>query len=251
MPLCEEFERSGAWLFRWRSYVPLLLVVVVLLALPGFSYPGGSHTLDQIWDFLCLTIALFGLAVRVYTVGHVADRTSGRNTKEQVASELNTTGMYSLMRHPLYFGNFWIWMGVALFPRVWWCTALVAVGILIFYERVMLAEEKFLKSRFGDTFVEWANRTPAFWPRFRNWRPPSRPFSFRMALRREYSGLLAIAASLTFLEVLGTIIVERQFYVEPFWMVFFTASLVVYLTLRTMKKRHWLDPPEHSGAQGT
>ncbi len=248
MPLHDEFERTGAWLFRWRSYVPLLLVVVVLLALPEFTYPLGSHVLDQFWDFLCLGIALFGLAVRVYTVGHVADRTSGRNTKEQVASELNTTGMYSLMRHPLYFGNFWIWFGVSLFPMVWWCPILVALGVLVFYERVMFAEEKFLKSRFGDAFIEWANRTPAFWPRFRNWQPPSRPFSVRMALRREYTGLFAIAASLTFLEVLGTVIVEGRFHVETFWAVFFTLSLVAYVTLRTMKKRRLLDPPDGSSA---
>ena len=89
MPLHEEFERSGAWLFRWRSYVPMLLIVVILLALPGFTYPVGNHGLDQVWDFACLAVAFFGLAIRVYTVGHVPDRTSGRNTRQQVASELN------------------------------------------------------------------------------------------------------------------------------------------------------------------
>ncbi len=245
MPLREEFERSGNWLFRWRSYVPLLLVAVPLLALPGFTYPGGSHALDQVWDFACLAVAFFGLGVRLYTVGHVPDRTSGRNTRSQVASVLNTTGMYSLMRHPLYFGNFWIWIGVSLFPRIWWCTLLVALGILFFYERVAFAEERFLHSRFGTAFLDWANRTPAFWPRLRNWQPPVLPFSWRMALRREYSGFLAIVAAFTSLEIAGTVIVEHRLYVEPFWSVLLAVAVTTYAILRTLKKCHFLDPPRH------
>lgn len=242
MALQEEFERSGEWLFRWRSYIPLLLTLVVLAALPSFTYPEGSHGLDTAWDILCLGVAFFGLAIRIYTVGHVPDRTSGRNTRGQVASHLNTTGMYSLMRHPLYFGNFWIWIGVSLFPRVWWCTFLIGLGLLFFYERVMFAEERFLRATFGEAFAEWANRTPAFWPRFRNWQPPALPFSWRMALRREYSGLFAIIASLTFLEVVGTGIVEHRFELEPFWAVLFFLGLASYLALRTLKKKHLLEP---------
>ena len=32
--------------------------------------------------------------------------TSGRNTHDQVADSLNTSGIYSIVRHPLYVGNF-------------------------------------------------------------------------------------------------------------------------------------------------
>lgn len=46
MPLREEFERTGQWLFRWRSYLPLLLFPPVVAALHDFTYLGGSHALD-------------------------------------------------------------------------------------------------------------------------------------------------------------------------------------------------------------
>lgn len=106
MTLQEEFELSGSWLFQWRSYLPLGLIGVVLMAMRGYRYPGDSETLDHLWEALCLLISLFGLGIRIVTVGHTPEATSGRNTKRQVVGTLNTTGMYSLVRHPLYLGNF-------------------------------------------------------------------------------------------------------------------------------------------------
>ncbi|MEI3590430.1 MAG: hypothetical protein V8Q44_05920 [Alistipes ihumii] len=63
----------------------------------------------------CLLVSLFGLAIRIRTAGHTPDRTSGRNTAEgQVADEPNTTGIYSMMRNPLYVGDLFKWPGIAL-----------------------------------------------------------------------------------------------------------------------------------------
>jgi protein-S-isoprenylcysteine O-methyltransferase Ste14 len=72
-----------------------------------------------------------------------------------VAEVLNTTWMYSLVRNPLYLGNFIIWLGLALFINVWWCTIIVILSFILFYERIIFAEEKFLREKFGKTF-KWA-----------------------------------------------------------------------------------------------
>jgi protein-S-isoprenylcysteine O-methyltransferase Ste14 len=101
MALREEMEASGRWLFRWRSYLPLCMVVLFLVALRSFHYPYESHLLDEIWEMVCLGISLFGLGVRILTLGSVPSGTSGRNTRNQLANVLNTTGMYSIVRHPL------------------------------------------------------------------------------------------------------------------------------------------------------
>ena len=64
-----------------------------------------------------LLVSLFGLAVRVRTAGHTPDRTSDRRTAEgQVPDEPNTTGIYSVMRNPLYVGDLFKWPGIALLP---------------------------------------------------------------------------------------------------------------------------------------
>ena len=52
--------------------------------------------------------------MRFYTVGTTPKETSGRNTNQQVAAVLNSTGMYSMLRHPLYLGNYLIWVGLSI-----------------------------------------------------------------------------------------------------------------------------------------
>ena len=105
MALREEFESSGNWLFRWRSYLPVAGLAIILLAFREYEYPGNSETLDHIWEVVCLLVSFFGLAIRAYTIGHAPGGTSGRNTKRQKADTLNTTGAYSLVRNPLYLGR--------------------------------------------------------------------------------------------------------------------------------------------------
>lgn len=236
MRMNEAFIKEGGWLFQWRSYVPLALAVVLLTALSHFTYPYQSHVLDTAWDFLALGISLFGLVIRIVTVGFVPRNTSGRNTKGQVADAINTTGMYSILRHPLYFGNFWIWFGASLFPRIWWCTLIVTLAFLLFYERIIFAEEEFLHRTFGTAFDEWAARTPAFWPKFRSWQPPEMPFSVRSVLRRENSTLFGIMSAFMIMETVGTVVVEHELNFDAVWIVLFSISAALYLVLKVMKK---------------
>jgi protein-S-isoprenylcysteine O-methyltransferase Ste14 len=193
--LRQELERQGDWLFRWRSYLPLPVIALLLPALWHFRYPEGSYSLHLLWTSFCLLVALSGLAVRAMAVGHAPRGTSGRNTRLQKADSLNTTGLYSVVRHPLYVGNALMWLGVALFPRSLWMLGVTMLAYWLLYERIMLAEETFLSRKFGAAYDEWAARTPAFIPRLSGWREPALPFCWRTVLRREYSGLLGVIAS--------------------------------------------------------
>ena len=120
MALQEEFETTGDYFFRWRSYLPLVMAVLFILALAQFRYPFAHHGLDLAWDIGCLAVALLGQGVRFFTVGFVPRGTSGRNTRGQVADTLNTTGMYAVVRNPIYLGNFIIWFGLSLFMKSLW-----------------------------------------------------------------------------------------------------------------------------------
>jgi len=236
--LREEYERSGNWLFRWRSYLPLFLVILLFAGLKYFHYPRGSHHWDRLWEMLCMGISFFGLAIRVISVGYSPPGTSGRNTTSgQAAASLNTTGMYSIVRHPLYAGNFFIILGLALFMHEWWITTATVIIFLLYYERIMFAEEEFLRRKFGQAFVEWAAVTPAYVPSFKNWKRPAEKFSWRKVLRREYSAFFGIIASYTALELVTDWKVEGKPEFDRLWFWLFIVGLSVYVLLKWLKKK--------------
>jgi protein-S-isoprenylcysteine O-methyltransferase Ste14 len=236
MTLREHFERSGNWLFRRRSYLPLFLLAILLPAVATSAYPGGSEREDYFWEAICLAISLSGLAIRVLAISHAAPSTSGRGTKEPVAAALNTAGLYSLVRHPLYLGNYLMWLGVTMLPRVWWCPVISSLAFFLYYERIAFAEEEFLRRRFGDTWEAWAAKTPAFVPALHRWQPPKHRFSIRHALRREYSALFGLIASFMVIEILEDLFHKRRLEIDPVWGIIFLCTAVAYVVLRTLKR---------------
>jgi len=237
LALSEEFEAAGNWLFRRRGFLPLLLLPVPFAALQGFHYPARSHGLDLLWEGSCLLLSIAGLGLRALTIGFSPPGTSGRNRREQVAASLNTTGMYSLVRHPLYLGNYLMWLGVAAFPRVWWSPVLVTLVFSLYYERIMFAEEEFLRRKFGTAFDRWAAGTPAIIPTRFRWHPPGRSFSMGSVLQSEYSGLFALVSTFTALELASDFAYTGKLTLDPVWGAAFVATALLCSVLRGLKHR--------------
>lgn len=154
MALQEELEKQGVWLFRYRSYLPLVVLLIgTILYLRTEIYPDifflEETPYEIFYEMGCLLVSLLGLFIRIYTVGHTPKNTSGRNVKNQLADYLNTTGSYSVVRHPLYVGNFLMWLGPALITGNLWFIVAFCFFYWIYYERIMFAEEQFLRKKFG------------------------------------------------------------------------------------------------------
>ncbi|MCK7542256.1 MAG: isoprenylcysteine carboxylmethyltransferase family protein [Marinilabiliales bacterium] len=94
---------------------------------------------------------------------------------DQLADELNTTGIYSVVRHPLYVGNFLMWLGPVLFLRSVWCIIIFVLAFWIYYERIIFAEEQYLRRKFGEAYDTWAFRVKAVIPGFRHYTKSKLP----------------------------------------------------------------------------
>ncbi len=241
MALIEELDKSGNWLFRWRSYLPLTLYVMATLVI-FLELDEHMELFDLQWAVACLSISLLGQIIRGITIGYTPKGTSGRNTKEgQVAETLNTKGIYSTVRHPLYLGNFFMWLGIIIYVGNWWFSILCCFLFWIYYERIMFAEEFFLRKKFGQIYLNWAEKTPAFWPSLSNWQSAGWHFSMRNVLKREYNGFFAIFLSFALIDLMKNLFhigfINWKEAIHPFWQVGLAASFVVFLVLRTLKKK--------------
>jgi protein-S-isoprenylcysteine O-methyltransferase Ste14 len=236
MSLNEEFKTQGEWLFRWRSYLPLALAPLIGIAIAQKDLRDLAKREDA-WDYFCLGVSFLGLLVRAITVAYVPDQTSGRNTREQVAERLNTTGMYSIVRHPLYLGNFLIGFGVSLVQSVWWLPVIYGLSFWLYYERIMYAEEAFLRQKFGDEYRRWAAATPCFLPQFARWQTPALPFSWLNVLRREYTGLMVLILCHAAQECVELFVVERRIVWEMFWATLLFGGLTTYIVLRLLTRK--------------
>jgi protein-S-isoprenylcysteine O-methyltransferase Ste14 len=239
---------DGAFLFRWRSFIPILMVPLALLAMTQSADIEGRFGAgaERIWAYGCLILAFLGLAIRVLTVGFVPGRTSGRNTTEQRADRLNTTGLYSIIRNPLYVGNFVMFMGYMLATKVWWLALLAAIVYWVYYRRIIATEEAFLRGKFDAEFESYAQRVPATIPNLLGWRSPDLAFSWRTVLRREYVTAYSIVVIMTGIALADALIagsgsLSAWVEEEPFWLWFFAIGTALFLALRVVKKRtDWL-----------
>lgn len=235
--LVADHTRSGNWLFRWRSYPPVLVFLYIAAVVALDPVPDGGMELRPVWVGMGLLFGVLGLLIRGWTVGHVPMGTSGRGTKRLRAETLNREGIYSLVRHPLYLGNFFLWIGIPVFAGK--VDALVITTLLfwVYYERIMMAEERYLYERFGSVFGEWASRTRCFIPRFSGWVPWAHPFSLRFALGRDYQAVYGFVATIAAVELVRAGAAGEGWRLSAGWLVWFGAGTVLYFVLHLLKRR--------------
>ena len=241
--ITSDIVRHGNILFRYRSFLPFLVLPLALYYLYASTL---HHYIPEGYEYgylmLCLSISLAGFALRCITVGSAAPNTSGRNTTQQKADSLNTSGMYSIVRHPLYFANYITFAGFLMAMQ---SLSFFMIGTLIFfvyYERIAAAEENFLAGKFGEAYKNWANKTPAFFPNPFQWQIAERPLSFRRILRKEGPGLLLICAYFPLVEFLEDVVFDGEsalawLHSDGIWLGLVFAGLTIHLTLLILRKR--------------
>ncbi|MBJ59293.1 MAG: lipid A phosphate methyltransferase [Flavobacteriales bacterium] len=234
MALINEIEKQGNFLFKYRGQFPIVLFI---LAIP-FIYFTDSICLqiENNFNLAAIVLSSIGFVIRSYTIGTTPRGTSGRNTKEQVAEVLNSTGIYSVVRHPLYIGNYFMWIGIVFFTFNWYFVIIVSLLCYIYYERIMFAEERFLERKFGQDYLDWASNIPAIIPNFLQFKKSQLPFSIISVMRREYSGVLATVVGFVFVELVRNFFQEKEILIPKMGWYILAITVVLSLILRTLKR---------------
>jgi protein-S-isoprenylcysteine O-methyltransferase Ste14 len=71
------------------------------------------------------------------------------------ANSLQTTGIYSINRNPMYISLLCLYAGLAILVGNWWTLALLPVLAIIVTSIVILPEERYLQRAFGAEYIEY------------------------------------------------------------------------------------------------
>ena len=108
---------------------------------------------NDIFFWACVTLIAIG--VGFFTLAIIRLGTfSLRVGLAQEVSALRTTGVYRFSRNPMLLGLYLIALGSALYVQcsINWILVVIAISV---HHRIILAEEVFLQSRFGEEWIRY------------------------------------------------------------------------------------------------
>ena len=104
---------------------------------------------------------------------------------------LNTEGLYAVVRHPLYLGNFFITLGLLLVANEPVAYAIGLTYWVVTHALIVRGEEQVLRRAFPDQWPAWAARTRQWLPDFSKVASLRGPFAWQRAFHREVNPLVA------------------------------------------------------------
>ncbi|RPG59574.1 MAG: DUF1295 domain-containing protein [Flavobacteriales bacterium TMED191] len=237
MKLQDQIINRGETLFKYRGQMPLILLLAAIPVIFNSSYYNSIGVeLQSSFQCTAIFIACCGLCLRYYTVATSPDGTSGKNRKKQVANELNTTGVYSIVRNPLYLANYLIWLGISIYSLSYILIAISSLFFFIIYEKIILVEEFFLTKKYGEKYEEYSLKTPCFFPNINNFLPSNSKFSIKKVLREEYSSTLSTIMSFIFIDILIYYIFQERLYISNTTLKTIILSICIACILKLLKK---------------
>ena len=150
-------KNTGEFLFKYRSYTPLPLFILMIL----FINPHISFLISGFF------VAAIGEAIRLWSVSYAGSET--RTTISTGGTQLVTQGPYSVIRNPLYLGNIFIYSGIgimsnSLFPYL---QIFALIYFHIQYHLIILVEEEYLFKRFKGNYILYKQCVNKFLPNFK------------------------------------------------------------------------------------
>jgi protein-S-isoprenylcysteine O-methyltransferase Ste14 len=120
----------------------ILAAFVTLIALPPLDFRFGWSPVS--WYGSVIGDVLVALAFYFFYLVSKVNTYAAANVRVEEGQRVVDTGVYGLLRHPMYFGALFLIIGTPLALGSWWTLLLTPVFLLLLYFRIA-SEEKVLK----------------------------------------------------------------------------------------------------------
>ena len=145
----------GNFFFKYRNQLFIFLYALLLIPSPELF---TVEKFGQDYWFLSFYIGLFittaGIVIRGLTIGLTFIERGGKDLKIH-ADALITRGLFTHCRNPLYVGNNLMLLGLGILSNSLIYVLVVVPVFLFIYQAIVLAEENFLKQKFGIAYEEY------------------------------------------------------------------------------------------------
>jgi len=154
----------GNFFFRYRNWLFIFLYLLLFVPSPGLFTESVFGTNYYLWPIVIgLLITITGQAIRGATIG-LAYIIRGGKDGHVYAEELVTTGIFSHCRNPLYVGNILMLFGVGVLSNSLLYVLVIMPLFFVIYQAIVLAEENFLRGKFGQAFDNYCARVNRWIP---------------------------------------------------------------------------------------
>jgi len=224
--------KTGNFLFKFRSFTPIPLIVLVFILFK----PIDMGEKNNLWPALGgLILSVLGEIIRILAVGFSFQGTSGRENYLR-ADNLNTTGIYSVVRNPLYIGNYFIFAGLVIVFFNPAAFLLFSFFLIVQYYFIILAEEHFLKQTYPEKYPFYLERVSRIIPHFNSYIKNRNPFDSRKVLFKEndsvFNMLMVFIFVLAYKERLLNGKIENPLY----YIIAGVGLIIVYIIVKVFKK---------------
>jgi len=154
----------GNFFFKYRNWIFIIFYAALFIPSPPlFSAERFGENYYWIPIILGLIITIKGQLIRGATIGLAYIVRGGRDGKPY-AEGLVTEGIFAHCRNPLYVGNILMLLGVGILDNSLFYVAIMMPVFLFIYQAIVLAEENFLRGKFGAGFDEYCKHVNRWIP---------------------------------------------------------------------------------------
>jgi protein-S-isoprenylcysteine O-methyltransferase Ste14 len=138
---------------------PLFYAVAFLLSLLLQKLVPLNSAVFHTTTLKITAIAIVGISL-VFSIPALLQFLKTKNTVVTIkpANSLQTSGIYSITRNPMYFGLLVLYTGLALLTGNWWTLILMPVLLLVVTQRIIKPEERYLLRAFGEPYESYKGK---------------------------------------------------------------------------------------------